>query len=62
MKTNSIICGNSIEEIKNIDSNSVHLILSDIPYGISLDTWGILHNNTNSSLLGMSPAQKQSKE
>lgn len=60
MKTNSIICGNSIEEIKNIDSNSVHLILSDIPYGISLDTWDILHNNTNSSLLGMSPAQKQS--
>ena len=50
----------SIEEIKNIDSNSVHLILSDIPYGISLDTWDILHNNTNSSLLGMSPAQKQS--
>ena len=51
MKTNSIICGNSIEEIKNIDSNSVYLILSDIPYGISfLDTWDILHNNTNSSL------------
>ena len=43
MKTNSIICGNSIEEIKNIDSNSVHLILSDIPYGISLDTWDIHH-------------------
>ena len=60
MKTNYIICGNSIEEIKNIGSESVHLILSDIPYGISSDTWDILHNNTNSSLLGTSPAQKKS--
>lgn len=38
MKTNSIICGDLIEKIKNIDSESVHLILSDIPYGISMDT------------------------
>ena len=55
-----IICGNSIEEIKMIEDNSIHLILSDIPYGISIDTWDILHNNTNSALLGSSPAQKKS--
>lgn len=60
MKTDNIICGNSIEEIKKIESNSIHLILSDIPYGISMDTWDVLHNNTNSSLLGTSPAQNKS--
>ncbi len=36
---------------------SVELFLSDIPYGISLDDWDVLHNNTNSALLGQSPAQ-----
>ena len=30
---------------------------SDIPYGISLNDWDVLHNNTNSALLGQSPAQ-----
>lgn len=60
MKTNNIICGNCIEEIKKIESNAIHLILSDIPYGISMDTWDVLHNNTNSSLLGTSPAQNKS--
>ncbi len=56
----AVICGDSIAEIKNIDSNSIHLILSDIPYGISFDEWDVLHNNTNSSLLGKSPAQEKS--
>lgn len=55
-----IICGDSINEIKKIDNNSIHLILSDIPYGISYDEWDILHNNTNSGLLGKSPAQDKS--
>ena len=36
---------------------SIELLLSDIPYGISLDDWDVLHNNTNSALLGQSPAQ-----
>jgi site-specific DNA-methyltransferase (adenine-specific) len=31
--------------------------LTDIPYGISLDEWDVLHNNTNSALGGRSPAQ-----
>lgn len=55
-----VICGDSITEIKKIDTESIHLILSDIPYGISFDEWDILHNNTNSALLGKSPAQKKS--
>lgn len=37
--------------------DSIELFLSDIPYGISLDDWDVLHSNTNSALLGQSPAQ-----
>ena len=48
---------NGIELIKNIETESVHLILSDIPYGISFADWDILHDNTNSALGGSSPAQ-----
>lgn len=55
-----IICGDSIEEIKHLDNASIHLILSDIPYGISYDEWDVLHSNTNSALLGKSPAQSKS--
>lgn len=39
--------------------SSVHLILSDIPYGIGHDEWDVLHNNTNSAFLGSSPAQQK---
>lgn len=56
---NSIICGNSIDEIKNISDNSIHAIISDIPYGIGYDDWDILHNNTNSALGGQSKAQNE---
>lgn len=55
-----IICGDSIKEVKLLDSESIHLILSDIPYGISYDEWDVLHKNTNSALLGKSPAQEKS--
>ncbi len=55
-----VICGDSISEIKKIPDESIHLILSDIPYGISYDEWDVLHNNTNSALLGKSPAQGKS--
>ncbi len=54
---NQVICGDSIAEVKHFPSDFVHLILSDIPYGISYEEWDILHSNTNSALLGMSPAQ-----
>lgn len=56
---NNIINGDSIEIIKTIEDNSIHLILSDIPYGISFEDWDILHSNTNSGLLGSSPAQEK---
>lgn len=56
---NEVITGDSIKEIKKIESESVHLILSDIPYGISFEDWDVLHNNTNSALLGSSPAQEK---
>ena len=41
----------------DIDNESIDLFLSDIPYGICLDDWDVLHSNTNSALLGQSPAQ-----
>ncbi len=56
---NEVINCDSIEYLRRIDDNSIHLILSDIPYGISYDNWDVLHNNTNSALLGSSPAQEK---
>lgn len=56
---NRIELGDSLELIKKVDSESVHLILSDIPYGINYDEWDVLHNNTNKALLGQSPAQEK---
>ncbi len=49
----------SIEAIKDISNETVHLILSDIPYGIGAEEWDILHDNTNSAFLGTSPAQEK---
>lgn len=49
--------GDSIELIDRIEDESIHAIISDIPYGISLDEWDVLHSNSNSALLGHSPAQ-----
>ncbi|MGM0970593.1 MAG: DNA-methyltransferase [Bacillota bacterium] len=54
---NKVTLGNAVELLAQIPSDSVHLCLSDIPYGINLDDWDILHGNTNSALLGASPAQ-----
>ena len=59
MEINSIICGDSIKLVKDIPESSIHLILSDIPYGISFDSWDVLHTNSNSALLGSSPAQEK---
>lgn len=54
---NNVFQGNSADLIKELDSSSIHVIISDIPYGISYDEWDVLHNNTNSALLGTSEAQ-----
>ncbi len=54
---NKIINGDCRNFLKKIEKESIDLFLSDIPYGINLDEWDVLHNNTNSALLGSSPAQ-----
>lgn len=56
-KPNSVTATDGIAAVGEMDESSVHLILSDIPYGIGADEWDVLHNNTNSALLGSSPAQ-----
>ena len=55
---NQITQADSLSSIPKLSNNSIDLFLSDIPYGISLDDWDVLHNNTNSALLGKSPAQE----
>lgn len=54
---NSVYTEDSIAAIRRIGDGSIHLILSDIPYGIGVDEWDVLHNNSNSAFLGASPAQ-----
>ncbi len=52
--------GDSLELIRSVSDESIDLILSDIPYGINYEEWDVLHKNTNSALLGQSPAQQKS--
>jgi site-specific DNA-methyltransferase (adenine-specific) len=52
-----ITLGDCFEHIPRLPDESIHCFLSDIPYGISAETWDVLHANTNSALLGQSPAQ-----
>lgn len=56
---NDIITGDCIDILKTLPDDSIHAIISDIPYGISYDDWDVLHHNTNSALLGSSAAQKK---
>ena len=56
---NNIYKGDSIALIKDMDDNTIDLIVSDIPYGIGADTWDVLHTNTNTAYLGSSPAQEK---
>src|SRR5437588_11944242 len=58
---NSIVVGDSIRGIKTLPDDFVHMILSDIPYGIGADDWDVLHDNSNSAFLGSSPAQKKAR-
>ena len=57
IQLDSVCVADGIRAIGKIPDASVHLILSDIPYGIGAEEWDVLHNNTNSALLGSSPAQ-----
>jgi site-specific DNA-methyltransferase (adenine-specific) len=56
---NKVHLGDSIELLKQVDENTVDLIISDIPYGIGVDTWDVVHKNTNNAYLGSSPAQEK---
>jgi site-specific DNA-methyltransferase (adenine-specific) len=53
----NLMQGDCLERMKEIGSGSVDAIISDIPYGIDFSAWDITHKNTNSALLGSSPAQ-----
>lgn len=54
-----IIHGNSLEILKSLPSESVHALITDIPYGIGLEDWDILHANSNSAYCGSSEAQER---
>ncbi len=54
-----IVEGDCRQLLPHIRTESVHLILSDIPYGIGTDDWDVIHNNQNSAYLGSSPAQER---
>ncbi|MDC9701544.1 MAG: site-specific DNA-methyltransferase [Alphaproteobacteria bacterium] len=56
---NQFLQEDGIEGLNDLPDNHVHLILSDIPYGICIEEWDVLHQNKNSALLGSSPAQKK---
>ncbi len=54
-----IFQGKSLSVMKSLPTETCHLILSDIPYGIGVDDWDVLHSNSNSAYLGSSPAQER---
>lgn len=54
-----LIHGDSTIILKDFPTCSVDAIISDIPYGIGLDDWDILHSNTNSAYCGSSQAQER---
>jgi site-specific DNA-methyltransferase (adenine-specific) len=56
---NCVTHTNGIEAVADVPDASVHLILSDIPYGLGFEDWDVLHSNMNSALSGSSPAQKR---
>jgi site-specific DNA-methyltransferase (adenine-specific) len=59
IRLDELVVGDSREILRTLPTECVHLILSDIPYGISAEDWDILHDNTNSALAGSSPAQEK---
>ena len=57
LPASGVFCDESVKAVQRIPDESIHLILSDIPYGIGAEAWDVLHANTNTALLGKSPAQ-----
>ncbi|MBQ7585608.1 MAG: site-specific DNA-methyltransferase [Desulfovibrionaceae bacterium] len=59
MTLNTIYHGDARSILPQIMAESIDHVISDIPYGISHTSWDVMHNNTNSALLGASPAQNK---
>jgi site-specific DNA-methyltransferase (adenine-specific) len=59
MPVDTVLVADSTKPFAFLPDESVHLILSDIPYGIGAEDWDFLHANTNSAYLGSSPAQEK---
>ncbi|HEY2282279.1 MAG TPA: site-specific DNA-methyltransferase [Solirubrobacteraceae bacterium] len=54
-----VVIGDTTKLLATLPDQSIHMIASDIPYGIGADSWDVLHSNTNSAYLGTSPAQER---
>lgn len=54
-----LVADDAAAALARVPADSIDLVLTDIPYGISLDDWDVLHANTNSALGGKSPAQER---
>ena len=54
-----ILTGDCRTVLPEFPPECIDLILSDIPYGIGIDDWDVLHANQNSAYGGKSPAQEK---
>ena len=59
MEQDVLFCEDSITGLEKIPRDFVHLVASDIPYGIGMESWDVIHENSNSAYLGSSPAQQR---
>ena len=48
-KTNKILCGDTVEELKNLPDNCIDLIFADPPYNLQLDQELLRPNNSKVS-------------
>lgn len=55
---NTVMHWDCLDYLYQIESDSIDLFLSDIPYWINLDSWDVFHQNTNSSFL-WTPSEAQ---
>ncbi len=55
----SLYRGEGLTLLRSLPDECVDSIVSDIPYGISLQAWDVLHDNNNTGLLGSSEAQQK---
>ncbi len=58
-RESQLLCADSRTVLAELPEASVDMILSDIPYGIGLDGWDVLHANANAAYLGRSEAQER---